>query len=135
MHAPSPPTRAQLLDRVEALAPAIAARAAAADTERRLSAETIADLRASGLFRIMQARNFGGYELPMAVLFEVEAALAKHCGSTAWIVGLGALQVWMLGYYPEAVQREVFGAGGDILTAQVAGPTMTAERVTGGYRL
>ena len=51
------------LDRVRALLPVLQERAALAEQLRRLPDETFADFQQAGLFRALQPRRYGGYEL------------------------------------------------------------------------
>ena len=57
---PLPNDEREVLERLQALIPRLAARAAAAAAARQLPAETIADYRAAGILRILQPRRFGG---------------------------------------------------------------------------
>lgn len=52
----------EVLDRVRPLLPAIADRAVEADRQRRVPAETIAELKEAGAFRLLQPKRYGGYE-------------------------------------------------------------------------
>src|SRR5258708_35691378 len=57
------PHASELIRRALALQPVLAARAGEADQARRLPAATIAAVREAGLFRIVQPKRWGGYEL------------------------------------------------------------------------
>src|SRR5580692_10174778 len=80
--------RAEALERVRALVPGIAARAAKAEAERRTPDETIAELLAAGLFGIPTPKRFGGSELGFAAMVEVAAEIASVCGSSGWVYGV-----------------------------------------------
>ena len=58
------------LDRARSLAPALRDRAFAAEQARRISDETIAELKDAGMFKILQPARFGGYELDPQVFLE-----------------------------------------------------------------
>src|SRR5579883_2801167 len=77
---------AELRARAEALVPALRERALQAEQLRRLPDETVADLHASGLFRMLQPTRVGGGELPYRALCELTAVIAEGCGSTAWVL-------------------------------------------------
>ena len=51
------------LGRVRSLLPALRERAARAEKLRRLPDETFADFQEAGLFRALQPKRYGGYEL------------------------------------------------------------------------
>lgn len=129
------PTRAELVARARDLVPVLRQRAAATETAGTMLEETKRDLLAAGLFRIVQARSMGGYELDVATHIEVAAEIARGCASAAWILGLLGMQNWMLGYYPPEAQREIVAAGTDLITCLVMGPQTTAARAEGGWRL
>lgn len=130
------PSGDELIDRARALAPVLAERADATDANRSMLPETHADLRDAGLFKIMQARAYGGYDLGVPVLAEVVVEIARGCASDSWILGLCGNQNRFIGCYPKQAQDEVYERSGeDLLTCLVTGPTATAEKADGGYRL
>lgn len=130
------PSGEELVARARGLAPALAVRADATDANRSMLPETLADLREAGFFRILQARDYGGYELGVPVLTEVVIELARGCASDAWVLGLCTSQNRFVGCYPKDAQDEVYERSGeDIVTCLVTGPTATAGKAEGGYRL
>jgi 3-hydroxy-9,10-secoandrosta-1,3,5(10)-triene-9,17-dione monooxygenase len=130
------PTVADLVARARAIVPTLSARAAATEANRSMLPETLEDLTRAGMFRIMQARRYGGYEMGLPAMAEVTAEIARGSASDAWIVGLCGNQNRFVGCYPKEAQEEVFARSGDhLITCLVTGPTSTAERVAGGFRL
>ncbi|MSQ51499.1 MAG: hypothetical protein EXR28_06390 [Betaproteobacteria bacterium] len=75
----------ELICRVRELIPGIAARAAQGERDRQVAAETIAAIRDAGLFRILQPRRWGGYELDLQTFFAVQMAIAEGDMSTGWV--------------------------------------------------
>ena len=75
-----------VLQKVRELGPTLRARALEAERACRLSTETIADLDATGVFRIGSPAEFGGYELPVAEQFDVISEVSKWDGSCGWCV-------------------------------------------------
>lgn len=132
----SPPARDELNRRAQALAPVLRQRAARAEELRRIPDETIEDLHASGLFRMLQPKRVGGSELPYGATVELTAIIGRGCGSTAWVFSNLATHHWMLAMWPPPAQDEVWGASPDALIGSAfvfhAGH---AVRVEGGYRL
>jgi 3-hydroxy-9,10-secoandrosta-1,3,5(10)-triene-9,17-dione monooxygenase len=126
---------ATLAERARHLVPALRERASATSANRRLLPETVADLQASGLLRVLQAPRNGGYGLGLAVHLEVTSALARGCGSTAWVVGVVHAHSWMMSHFPEAAQDHVYGRDPDAVVCAVVAPRGRAVRVPGGYRL
>jgi 3-hydroxy-9,10-secoandrosta-1,3,5(10)-triene-9,17-dione monooxygenase len=140
MHATEPsqaivPTPAELIARTRALIPVLAARAPKAEQERRLPAETIADLRAAGLFRVLQPKRWGGYEMDPGTYFEIQLALGEGCMSTAWVYGVVGLHPWLMGLYDDCAAQELWGKDD---TTLVSSSLMSASRAVpapGGFRL
>ena len=130
------PSVADLVARARALVPVLAERAAATEENRSMLPETLDDLTRAGLFKVMQARRYGGYEMGLPAMAEITAEIARGSASDAWIVGLCSNQNRFVGCYPKEAQEEVFARSGDhLITCLVTGPTTTADRVEGGFRL
>jgi 3-hydroxy-9,10-secoandrosta-1,3,5(10)-triene-9,17-dione monooxygenase len=128
--------RQQALAQAQALIPALKARSAKTEALRQLPPETIQDLHAAGLFRILQPRRVGGSELAFPVLVEVCALIGQGCGSTAWVYGNLASHHWMLAMWNPRAQDEIWGEAPDTLIASAfVFPAGHAYRTDGGYRL
>ena len=131
-----PPRFEELLARAEALVPTLRERAPLAEQLRRLPDETIADLHASGLFRMLQPARVGGSELPYRALFELTAVIGQGCGSTAWVLGNLAAHHWLLGMWHPEAQEEIWGQSPDsLISSASAFARGRARREAGGYRL
>jgi 3-hydroxy-9,10-secoandrosta-1,3,5(10)-triene-9,17-dione monooxygenase len=132
----APPRFDELLARARALVPVLRERAPRAEALRRLPDETIADLHASGLFRVLQPARVGGSELPFRSLFELTAVIGEGCGSTAWVLANLAAHHWLLGMWHPEAQEEIWGQSPDILiSSALIFARGRARRVPGGYRL
>ncbi|HNT63892.1 MAG TPA: acyl-CoA dehydrogenase family protein, partial [Candidatus Desulfobacillus denitrificans] len=57
------PEAVELVERARAMAPRLAERARAAEAEGMVPVETVQEMKEAGLFRVLQPRRFGGYEL------------------------------------------------------------------------
>lgn len=130
------PTRDELVARAEAMLPALRERAADAEKNRRLSDETVKELRAAGFHKIMQPTRFGGYGLGIDTAAECIRTLAKGCGSTGWVANLFMLHNWQFSLLPLKAQEEYWANSEDEVcsTASFA-PYSEMETVEGGYRL
>ena len=84
------------LDRVRSLLPALRERAARAENLRRLPDETFADFQEAGLFRALQPKRYGGYELDPGVLYQAVAEVGAVCGSSGWVLASSAfiIGIW-----------------------------------------
>ena len=129
------PTPAQVIARARSLAPVLAQRAAAAEQERRLPDETIADMQAAGFFRVLQPKRWGGYEMDIATYWEVQLALAEGDMSTAWVYGVVGVHPWLMGLMDDRAARDVWGEDDTTLISSSLMPAGTVTRAPGGFRL
>jgi 3-hydroxy-9,10-secoandrosta-1,3,5(10)-triene-9,17-dione monooxygenase len=129
-------TYEEALASVRELAPKLKSRAVLAERARRIPEETLQELHASGLMRVLQPRRVGGSELPWVALIDIGSGLAAACASTAWNWVNYAVHHWMLAFWPVATQDEIWSADPDMLIASsVVFPAGKATRFPGGYRL
>ena len=135
-------TRSQLLERATGLVPTLRERAALTEELRRVPAETVDDLLASGLLLIGVPERFGGLgdsqdaDVDYGLSLEVGIELARGCASTSWCYSLWAAHSWLAGYWPLTAQEEVFGTSPDVLISSSLSPgKSTCAPVDGGYRL
>jgi 3-hydroxy-9,10-secoandrosta-1,3,5(10)-triene-9,17-dione monooxygenase len=124
-----------LLDKARALAPILRERAFAAEQARRIPDETIADLKAAGLFRILQPAAYGGYECDPQVFMEVSMILGAACPSTGWVYAVIGVHNWQLALMPKQAQDDVWGVDPDTLISSSYTPRGQIEIVDGGYRV
>jgi resorcinol 4-hydroxylase (FADH2) len=126
---------ARLLDAAIQLRPLVAKRARQTEQDRRVSADVTNLLKEAGLYRAVQPRRFGGYELSLEALRRLAFELGQGCASTGWCYGLSAAAAWVLGMFPEQAQRDVWGKSPDALLASCIAPTGKATPSDGGFRL
>jgi alkylation response protein AidB-like acyl-CoA dehydrogenase len=126
---------AVLVERARALVPALAARAAAANAARQVPDETIAELKRSGLLRLLQPKAYGGLERDYVDFVEIIRTLTQGCASSAWVYGVLTEHSWVVASYGEQAQREVWGADPAAMSCASFVPTGSGERVEGGVRL
>lgn len=129
------PDAETLLQRAEALLPDLRARAAQAERDRMISAETIQALKSAGLFRILQPQRFGGHEQDFATLIRLVGAVGRGCGSTGWVYMIASIHQWLIAGFPIEAQEEVWGGETDTLVSGSYAPSATAQPVPGGFRV
>src|SRR5271165_83788 len=71
------------LDRVRSLLPVLRERASYAEKLRRLPDETFKDFQDAGLFRCLQPKRYGGYELDPEIFYQAIIEVGTVCGSRA----------------------------------------------------
>ena len=133
--APVAPAPEELVRRARALIPALKSRTDAANVARRLPPETVRELQDADLFRILQPKRWGGYEMDPGVFFDVQMALAEGCMSTAWVYGVIAVHNFQLGLFDDRAQHDVWSVDTAIRISSSYQPVGKVEKVDGGFRL
>ena len=118
----SPAAVAELRRRAEAVAQDFRIRVAQAERERRVPAENMAQIRESGLLRVIQSRGCGGHELSMRAHLDVVSAVAEGCSATAWVLGVMHAHSWMMAHFPGEARHDVYGADPDTMISAVIAP-------------
>lgn len=124
----------EILERVRALTPAIAARAADTEKAGRVPAETIADLRAAGIYNLVKPSRFGGWQYGPTEAAQVAYEIGRACGSTGWVVSLEIYFHLMLSFFPLRAQEEVYASPNELMSVSYL-PSPQCEVVEGGYRI
>lgn len=106
-----------------ALAPEITQRADDAEALGTMPIDLVERLRAAGVFRALQPRSFGGFEVAPVEFIELVEELACADGSAGWIAAIGAGAPAFTAWLEPAVARELFGSDADFLAATVFAPT------------
>ena len=125
----------EIMRRVAAISPSLAAHARECDAARQLVPSSMAVLVEAGLFRIPQPARVGGYELPLRILADAVTAASEACPSAGWVLMVMGAHHWCMGSFPEAAQDEVFGGGRDGLVAGTLSWQGAARAVSGGFRV
>lgn len=128
-------TPSDLLARVAALAPAIAAASDQIERDRRLPPPLLSAMIEAGLFRMLLPRPFGGSETDPLTFTAVIEAIAKLDASTAWCLCQNAVCAVVAAFLPAETAREIFGRDPRAILAWGPGPGARAAAVEGGYRV
>ena len=110
---------------------------AAAEACAALPDETIADLRATGLFAASGRRAMAAARCRSARIIELGALLASGCGSTSWVYNNLVSHNWMLGYVaaPGAGRGVGRRSPETLIGSALSCPRGAARTVEGGWRL
>jgi 3-hydroxy-9,10-secoandrosta-1,3,5(10)-triene-9,17-dione monooxygenase len=124
-----------VLERVRELTPLLRERATDAEKERRLPAESVKELKESGVMRLLQPKRFGGFETDPRQFYEALFSVAAACGSTGWVTGVVGVHPWQIALFPDQVQHEVWDDDPDtwVSSSYMPGGRMTPTE--GGYIL
>ncbi len=129
------PTAEELIVRARAMVPVLRERARRTTLDGDVPAETVAEMREAGFFRVLQPRRYGGYEMQPGVFYEIQKALAEGCMSTGWIYGVLGCHPYQLALFADEAQREVWGDDPDMLVSSTYQPVGKVEKVDGGFYL
>jgi len=128
-------TLSEIIDRTEALLPAIGDRALQTERDRNISIETIREIRAAGLDRVMQPQRWGGFGLDVDAFFEICWRLSSACGSTGWVYAQSAMQKWSLSHASDKALADLFQQR-DVRTCCAFNPRGAhVEPVPGGWNV
>ncbi|HEY4331586.1 MAG TPA: acyl-CoA dehydrogenase family protein [Ilumatobacteraceae bacterium] len=127
--------RETLLKNAEELLPTLRERAAETERGRRMSEQTMAELKAADLFRVMQPAIWGGFELDPQTFLEIGMLIGSACGSTGWVYSILCVHSWELGCMSREAQEEVWGDDTETLVSSSYAPTGTVTAVDGGYQV
>jgi len=124
----------EAMKRARGCVPVLRERAQAAEEARMLPRENEQLLHEAGLFRFHQPKRFGGMALGFEAIVDIVAELARGCPSTAWCVSNYAYHHWLVAYYDEQTQHEVWDANPDALIASsIALAAGRGRKVEGGF--
>jgi 3-hydroxy-9,10-secoandrosta-1,3,5(10)-triene-9,17-dione monooxygenase len=129
------PTPEEIIARARAMIPMLRARAPQGERERNIPKETIAALQAAGLFKVLQPKRWGGYEMDPHTYFEVQMALGEGDMSVAWVYGVVGVHPWFVALLDERAEQDIWGADNGTLICSSLMPSGTAKPVEGGFRL
>jgi alkylation response protein AidB-like acyl-CoA dehydrogenase len=119
---------------IHALLPRIRERREEIERARQLPRDLVAELSATGVFRLGMPRALGGDEADAVDLLRAIETVSQADGSTGWCTMLGVGSSITGGYMREDGAREVF-ATPDVPKALVAEPAGAAVREGGGVRV
>lgn len=123
-----------LVQRARDLIPKLKERAGKTEAARQLPAETVAEMKAAGLFDVLKPKMYGGYEMDPQVFYDVQMALAEGCMSTAWVYGVVGVHNWQIALFDPRAAQDVFGKDPSTLIASTYMPKGQVTPVEGGFR-
>jgi 3-hydroxy-9,10-secoandrosta-1,3,5(10)-triene-9,17-dione monooxygenase len=123
------------LAKIRALLPEIRARAGETERAGRVSDDIVKALTDIGVFRAVQPRQWGGWELDLATFYEGVMLIASACGSTGWVASVVGIHPWQIALFANEAQRDLWGSDPDTLASTSFAPTGSVRRVDGGFHL
>jgi 3-hydroxy-9,10-secoandrosta-1,3,5(10)-triene-9,17-dione monooxygenase len=129
-------SRRELLDTARELTPVLRARARDTELLRRIPDETIRDLQAAGLFKMLQPACYGGYEADLATHFDVVQELSAADGSVGWVYSVMLVQTWALSLMDSRASKEVWDADpSTLISSATTSRSGYIEKAEDGYRV
>ncbi|MDZ7784867.1 MAG: flavin-dependent monooxygenase [Halioglobus sp.] len=129
------PRAEELLAAAQAMGPALRERRAQARAEVRIPDATIEDFHRAGFFKILQPERWGGYAMDPQVFYAVGLEVARHCPSSAWVLGVVAVHNWQLALFDDRAAQDVWAEDPTVLISSSYAPVGKVEVVDGGFRL
>lgn len=123
----------RVIDRINDLADQLREQAWEAEKLGTLPDETAKMLRAAGPIRLLQPKNYGGYEVHPREFSETVMATAALDPASGWICGVVGVHPWQVAFADPKVAEEMWGEDQDIWMASPYAPTGVAKPVDGGY--
>ncbi|MEQ8387725.1 MAG: acyl-CoA dehydrogenase family protein [Alphaproteobacteria bacterium] len=130
-----------VLARASALVPDLEIRATACEEARQVPRATVEAYQAARLVGLYAPTRFGGHGAPMETGLGVIEALARGCGSSAWVLAVYQIHAWLVSLMAPEAQEDVFGGpeGANTVIAGSLQPRGTLAAVTErgqeGFRL
>ncbi|WP_313808142.1 acyl-CoA dehydrogenase family protein [Sphingobium sp.] len=125
----------ELVERARELAPALAERTSQTERDGRVSEELTRLVKDAGLNRVSQPRGFGGFGHGPSAVFKVCYEMARACPSTSWCAMVANSNAWFASYWPEEVQRDIWGDDPTTMVAISGIPVGKGRKVDGGYEI
>ena len=127
------PSEDEIRARARALVPYLKDHAVEAERARRLPAATIAAMQDAGLFRVLQPKRWGGYEMHPNVFYDVLMTLGEGDMSAAWCYGVIGCHPWQLALFDDRAAQDVWGEDPSVLVSSTYMLQGNAQPVEGGY--
>jgi len=125
----------EMIEAARAMGPGLRTRAARCKAEARIPDETIAEFHQAGFFKILQPEQWGGYAMDPQVFYMVGLEVAKHCPSSAWVLGVIAVHNWQLAVFDDQAAQDVWAEDASVLISSSYAPVGKVKVVDGGFRL
>lgn len=122
-----------VLGKIRESASVLSDEAAPSDDLGRLTDRTAQVLRDSGVIRMYQPVEWGGYEAHPVEFMETAMAVAAASPSAGWVTGVVGVHPWEIAMMDPHVQEEIWGEDQDTWTASPYAPFGRATKVDGGY--
>ena len=125
----------EMVSSIDRLCENLTSRAEQTSELRRVPEETIQEIKDAGLFRLLQPKKYGGYEVDPKVFYDVQIKLSEACPSTGWVYGVVGCHAWQLALFAPEAQEDVWAKDQNVLVSSSYSPVGKVTPVDGGYRI
>jgi len=122
----------EVVQKIDAIGADLLAHDRQANEQRFLPAEQMKQLVETGIFRILQPKEYGGAEGTLVEFLEAVMQVGHYSPSAAWISGVVGVHPWELALTNDQLQQEIWGEDADTLAASPYAPFGRARPVEGG---
>ena len=128
-------SREAFLKRAQELVPVLQERASKTAKLRQIPEETISDLEAAGLWRVLKPESYGGYLSDFGLMIDIAIELGRGCASTAWVYINIVSHNWMLPLWPKKAMDAIWGENEKALIGStLVFPAGRLEPLQNGYK-
>ncbi len=120
-------------ERIEEQREFFAGQAVDAEALGRLPAETTERVKATGVIRLLQPPEHGGYAADPTDFMEAVMALANADAAVGWVAGVIGVHPWEMAFNDARVLEEVWGQDADTWVASPYAPNGIASPADGGF--
>ncbi len=116
-------------------AESLAAREVEAAELGNLPEQTVADLRSTGVIRMLQPKTFGGAEAHPAEFAATVMDIARLNAPAGWVGGVVGIHSWEIAGFNDQLRQEIWADPETWVSSPYAPPMGMLEPVDGGYRI
>ncbi|MFA5119936.1 flavin-dependent monooxygenase [Zavarzinia sp.] len=127
------PSEDEIRARARALVPFLKEQAAEGERLRRLPDAVVAAMQDAGLFRVLQPKRWGGYEMHPQVFYDVLMTLGEGDMSAAWCYGVIGVHPWQLALFDDQAAADVWGRDTGTLVSSTYMIQGNAQPADGGF--
>ena len=123
----------RVIDNIGDIAEQLREQGAEAERLGRMPDDTAKLLKAAGPIKLLQPKQYGGYEAHPREFAETVMAVAALDGAAGWVCGVVGVHPWQLAFADPKVREEVWGTDDNTWMASPYAPTGIAVPIDGGY--
>src|SRR6201991_5317364 len=128
-------TARRVIDNIRDIADQLRDQGEEAERIGRLPDDTAKLLKAAGPIKLLQPKQYGGFEAHPREFAETVMAVASLDGAAGWICGVVGVHPWQLAFADPKVREEVWGTDDNTWMASPYAPTGLAVPTDGGYTI